>query len=123
MPVNIGGAPKGNQNGKKGRLWRDALNEELIALIVDGKPAGSVVGGLRAIAKRVVQDALAGEYKAITEIGNRQDGRPAQDVHVSGDDGGPVNLNTISDLELARRVLFDLHKAERDAKRAPKVEH
>lgn len=119
MAANFGGAPKGNQNATKGRLWRDALNLELIKLVVDGKPAGSVTAGLQAIARRVVTDALAGDYQAITEIANRQDGKAAQAVHVSGEDGGPVNVHAISDLELARRILFDLHEAERDAK----VEH
>lgn len=102
-------------------MWRDALNAELAELVIDGKPAGTALAGLRAIAKRVVADALNGHYKAITEIGNRTDGKPPQDVHVSGDDGGPVGVNTISDLELARRVLFDLHQAERE--RTTNLEH
>ena len=118
MAVKFGGAPKGNKNASKGRLWRDALNQELIELVLpNGKQAGSVTAGLRAIAKKVVADAMAGDYRAITEIGIRQDGRAPQDVHLSGEDGGPVNLNTISDLELARRVLFDLHQAERESQR------
>lgn len=117
MQRPFGGPPKGNQNAKKGRLWRDALNEELINAVVDGRPAGSVMAGLRAIARQVVKDALNGDYHAINEIANRQDGKPAQAVHVSGDESGPIGTNTISDLELARRILFDLHEAERDAKR------
>lgn len=106
-------APKGNHNAAKGRRWREALNQELAQLEVDGKSVGTVMAGLRAIAKRVVADAYAGNYQAITEIGNRQDGKPAQALHVSGEDGGPVEVWEISDLELARRVLFDLHEAER----------
>lgn len=113
----LGGAPKGNQNAKKGRRWRDALNQELAQLMVDGKPVGTVEAGLRAIARNVVRDAYNGNYQAITEIGNRQDGKAAQDVHVSGEDGGPITAHSISDLELARRVLFDLHQAERAAQR------
>jgi hypothetical protein len=108
----------GNQHARKARLWRDALKKELEKVIgPNGMAVGNVVDGLRVIAKQVVADAVAGNYTAIAEIANRLDGRPAQDVHVSGDDGGPVNVNTISDLELARRVLFDLHQAERAAKR------
>ncbi len=114
----FGGAPRGNKNAAKGRLWRDALNQALIELVLpNGQQAGSVTAGLLAIAKNVVADALAGNYQAITEVGIRQDGRPAQDLHVSGDDGGPIEVNAISDLELARRVLFDLHQAERAAQR------
>lgn len=107
-------APRGNRNAAKGTRWREALNQELAQLVLDtGLMAGTVQAGLRAIAKRVVKDAYAGNYNAISEIANRQDGKPAQAVHVSGDDGGPIEHHTISDLELARRVLFDLHEAER----------
>lgn len=112
--MSFGGAPKGNHNARKGRLWREALNQELAQLTVNGKMAGSVMAGLRAIAKRVVSDALAGNYNAINEIANRQDGKPAQALQLTGEDGGPVEVAQISDLELARRILFDLHEAERE---------
>lgn len=118
MSSTFRGAPKGNQHARKGRLWREALNQELAQLDVDGKPAGSVRAGLRAIARRVVKDALAGNYQAITEIANRQDGKAPQDVHVEGE---AVDVRQISDLELARRILFDLHEAERQ--QAGAVEH
>lgn len=117
-----GGAPHGNQHAKKGRLWREALNKELAQADVDGKPAGTIMAGLRAIAKRVVRDALNGDYQAISEIANRQDGKPAQSVHVSGDDG-PIEVVQISDLELARRLLFDLENAERERRLPSVTEH
>ena len=108
------GAPRGNHNAAKGRLWREALNQELAQLVLDdGKMAGTVMLGLRAIAKRVVKDAYQGDYEAIREIANRQDGRPAQAVLVSDGDGNPLDTHKISDLELARRILFDLHEVER----------
>lgn len=114
-------APKGNHNAAKGRRWRDALNHELALLEVEGKPVGSVVMGLRAIARVVVRDALAGDYQAISEIANRQDGKPAQAVMMAGEDGEPISAHTISDLELARRILFDLHEAERANANLPMV--
>jgi hypothetical protein len=119
MGTNFGGAPKGNKNATKGRRWREALDQELAQLEINGKPVGTVMAGLRAIAKRVVTDAYNGNYQAITEIGIRQDGRPAQAVHVTGEDGGPIEHHQISDLELARRILFDLHEAEREREQAP----
>lgn len=118
MSSKFGGAPLGNQHAKKGRLWREALNQELAQLVLDdGKMAGTVMAGLRAIARRVVKDAYQGNYDAIREIAVRQDGKPPQAVHLAGEDGGPVEVSQISDLELARRILFDLHEAERDANR------
>lgn len=72
-------APVGNKNAAKGKEWFDALRKECVQK-----------SALEKIAKVVVEKAMAGEQWAITEIGNRFDGKPAQAMEVSGPDGGPV---------------------------------
>lgn len=54
---------------------------------------------LRAIAEKVVEAALEGNLSAVAEIGNRLDGRPAQDVNI--DQRVTHDLSRLSDAELA----------------------
>jgi hypothetical protein len=89
----MAGAPKGNQNGRKGKVWFDALRKEVVQR-----------DALAAIATKVVDAALAGELWAIQEIGNRLDGKPAQAVEVSGPDGDPIQLSDTTSAELDARI-------------------
>lgn len=72
----MAGAPKGNSNAKKGREWFDALRKECVQR-----------AALEALATKVVDLALEGERWAIEEIANRYDGKAAQSVVGSGEDG------------------------------------
>jgi hypothetical protein len=73
-------APEGNQNAVKNRPWADALRRALLA--EDGQK-------LRALADRLVEQALAGDVTALKEIGDRMDGKPKQQIEASGPDGTP----------------------------------
>jgi hypothetical protein len=66
-------APAGNQNGKKGKEWFDAIRKECVQRDALGK-----------IAKVLVDKAIEGEQWAVAEIGNRFDGKPAQSVDLQG---------------------------------------
>lgn len=74
-------APKGNQNAAKGKDFKDALRK---ALANGGKSR------LPDIAKVLVDKACEGEQWAVQEVANRLDGRPAQEVAVTGEGGGPL---------------------------------
>lgn len=69
-----GGAPKGNTNGAKAKMWegaiRRAINEDRSAL--------------HDIAKKVLAEARLGEPWAITELRNTLDGKPTEHVKVDG---------------------------------------
>lgn len=74
--------------GRKGeKWWRDALriavNEQM-----DGDPSGRKK--LRALADVLVAKALEGDVTALKEIGDRLDGRPAQEI--TGDDDNPLTV-------------------------------
>lgn len=87
----MAGAPLGNKNGAKGRRWLDALNKALAQFATeDGKIQAGYA--LDAIAQQVVQLAVAGNWDAIQEIGNRLDGKPAQSVQLQDPDGLPIGL-------------------------------
>lgn len=47
---------------------------------------------LREIVAVLVKDAKAGDKEAIKILADRMDGKAAQDVHVSGEDGAPLGI-------------------------------
>jgi hypothetical protein len=75
------GNPLGRQAEKP---WRDAI---MIAIKrrAEGKDSPQA---LTRLAEAVVAAGLAGDMTAIKEIGDRLDGKPAQSVSVSGEEGG-----------------------------------
>jgi hypothetical protein len=80
-------AAPGNQYARKAKDWENALRRAL-----DRYEKGEIVSGmaLAKIAEKVVEKALEGDTKAIEEIANRLDGKPAQSTELSGPDGGPI---------------------------------
>lgn len=111
------GAPKGNNNKGKNHRWRQAIDKAVKQYHcsevkdADGKVIQhSVKAGqaLDAMALRLVKEALHSEdYKfAMTEIGNRLDGKPTEhkvvDSTVTQEHGGVSEALGIL-LEFARR--------------------
>jgi hypothetical protein len=82
-------APLGNKNAAKARRWLDAINKALARYTSEEVNAGEA---LDKIAEGVVIAALAGDWEAIAEIGNRLDGKAAQGVSITGADGGPIAM-------------------------------
>lgn len=64
------GAPIGNQNAVKGKIWEQALKRA-------ARPKD-----LEEVAMKVLAAAKAGEAWAVTELGNRLDGKPMQPSEV-----------------------------------------
>jgi hypothetical protein len=86
--TNKGGAPIGNQNGKKGKLFYNQLR---VALVQEDSRK------LRTIAQKLVDAAEQGEPWAIKEVIDRVDGKAVQSTEISGLDGGILEtLNTIN---------------------------
>jgi hypothetical protein len=85
------GAPVGNQNAKKAKLWEQALKRAL-ARIVD-EPEKTVEKGLDKCADKLVSAAVGGEQWALREIGDRIDGKPIQVV--AGDPDQPLEIREI----------------------------
>lgn len=81
--TNKGGAPVGNQNSRKGKLFYDALK---IALVQEDRKK------LRTITDKLVKSAEAGEPWAIKEVMDRIDGKPVNTTELSGADNTPLKL-------------------------------
>jgi hypothetical protein len=85
-PTNKGGAPLGNQNGKKGKLFYNQLRKVLVQ--EDSRK-------LRTIAEKLVDAAEQGEPWAVKEIMDRVDGKSVQATEISGIDGEAIELKQI----------------------------
>lgn len=89
------GAPKGNQNARKGKDWEQTLRRALHNYETDDVPRGEA---LQRIARECIKQALAGDPIARGEIANRLDGKPTE--HVVGEFTHHVEAE-LSDAELA----------------------
>lgn len=72
----MAGAPVGNGNAQKGRMWNDALRRAIAQ--DDGKR-------LRAAIEQLLNLASNGEPWAIKELADRLDGRPKQVNHIESE--------------------------------------
>lgn len=78
------GAPLGNRNATKNKLWEESLRRALLA--EDGKK-------LRSLADKLIERAEQGDVTALKEIGDRLDGKPTQII--AGDPDAPLGLEVI----------------------------
>lgn len=83
MPV---GAPEGNKNASKSRLFEQAL----IRAIKQRDLKAGDGETLRKVAEMLIDMAIAGNIKAFAEMRDTVDGKPMQAVEHSGPDGGPI---------------------------------
>ena len=93
MSTALGGAPAGNRNAAKAKLWEQAIKRAIAR-----KANGDINHGLDTLADKLVAAAESGDQWALKEIGDRLDGKPAQAI--TGEGGGPIEfLNVdVSDL-------------------------
>ena len=76
------GAPIGNQNARKeNRLWGETIRRAV---------AQNDSQKLRNLADKLIELAAAGDVSALREVGDRLDGKPAQQVQLSGDADAPL---------------------------------
>lgn len=78
--MSLGGAPIGNQNAAKSRMFYDKLR-----LVLTQNPER-----LRKIAEELVSKAEQGEAWAIKELIDRVDGKAHQAVALENADGSPI---------------------------------
>lgn len=87
-----GGQP-GNQNAAKGSRWRNAIEAALKKRCKsDGQKA------LVKIAEQLLEKAEQGDISALKELGDRMDGRAAQQLIHSGDQDQPIR--TVTDVNI-----------------------
>lgn len=79
----MAGAPKGNKNARKAKVWTEALKKALRHYHDEDVQVGTA---LYRIAWRVVRDAIHADHKdGYSEIANRLEGKATEHVEISTD--------------------------------------
>lgn len=80
----MAGAPLGNKNGaKQNRIWGETIRR----VVAQGKAEK-----IRKLAEVLVAKAEEGDIAALKEIGDRLDGKSAQQVQIQGDPNEPLRI-------------------------------
>jgi len=79
--ISKGGAPKGNDNARKGKLFYGELRKTLVQ---------NDALKLRQIAEKLVESAIEGEPWAVKEVMDRMDGKPLQATSIENPDGSAI---------------------------------
>ena len=82
------GAPVGNQNAAKGKLWQAAIMRAL-----DKRSGADKVKALDELAEKLLAKCDESDMAALKELGDRLDGKPAQAI--VGDPDAPLQIETI----------------------------
>lgn len=77
----------GNPTGARAKPWSDAIR---MALAQYESPTTKRGEALRSIANALVTKAIEGDKDSIQEIGNRLDGKPAQEIAGNLDVAGQI---------------------------------
>jgi hypothetical protein len=77
----MSGAPTGNDNAKKAKIWSEALRKEI-----------TQSDDLPKLARALINKALEGDVTALKEIGDRTEGKVAQQTVIAGDQDNPINV-------------------------------
>lgn len=78
-----------SRGGKPDKLFRDALMLEVSRAHKDGE---KTLKKINAIAAKLVDRAIGGNEQAAIMIRDSLDGKPAQALALTGDDGGPIQV-------------------------------
>ena len=81
------GAPVGNQNAAKAKLWQAAIMRAL-----ENRAGSDKVKALDELAEKLLLKCDESDMAALKELGDRLDGKPAQSI--GGDpEGAPVAMS------------------------------
>ncbi len=82
------GAPVGNTNRRKGRLWQAAIERALAK-----RSRVDMIHALDDLAEKLLQKCDEGDMAALKELGDRIEGKSVQGVELTGGEGGPVQTS------------------------------
>lgn len=84
----MAGAPQGNKNAAKAKVWHAAI---LRALEKRDQSRTDGIKELDALAEKLLQLVAAGDLAALKEFGDRLDGKPAQAI-IGDSDADPIQV-------------------------------
>lgn len=89
------GAPVGNRNAAKAKVWRSAIERAL------ERRSASRADGIKeidALADELLKLVAAGDLGALKEFGDRMDGKPAQAIVGEDENGNQVPFKGVIEL-------------------------
>ena len=81
----MAGAPQGNQNAAKAKIWHAAVMRALRK-----RSKTEQLEALDELAEKFLDAVAAGDLQAFKELGDRLDGKPKQQIEATGLDNGPI---------------------------------
>lgn len=81
------GAPFGNQNAAKGKKWAAAIQRAL-----EKRSGKEFAEALDDLAEKFLAAVEAGDIAGYRELGDRLDGKPAQQLQLQGDEDKPLQV-------------------------------
>jgi hypothetical protein len=84
--MSKGGAPFGNQNALRGRIWTQAIERALARR----KAKSDQIKAIDELADKLLDTCASGDLPALKELGDRLEGKAIQSSEISGPGGGPV---------------------------------
>ena len=84
----MAGAPRGNQNAAKAKIWHAAI---MRALERRDRSRADGIKEIDALADKLLTLVSSGDLAALKEFGDRLDGKPAQAI-VGDSDADPLNV-------------------------------
>lgn len=90
------GAPLGNQNAAKAKIWHAAI----LRALERRKPANERIQAIDELADKLLDLVAAGDLPALKEFGDRLDGKPAQSIIGGGEDDPPIRVARIELVDL-----------------------
>jgi hypothetical protein len=84
------GAPLGNKNAAKAKVWAAAIHRALERR----KPADERIKAIDELADKLIDQCFTGDMVAIKELGDRLDGKAVQIL--GGDDDNPIVIREIT---------------------------
>jgi len=86
----MAGAPIGNRNAAKAKIWSAAITRALDRR----QPADQRIKAIDELADKLLDQCFGGDLAALKELGDRLEGKPAQAI--SGDPDNPIR--TLSEI-------------------------
>ena len=80
----MAGAPKGNNNSGKGRLWARAIDKAMAK-----RSKTDAFTEMIELAGQLLVKCGEGDLTALKELGDRLDGKPAQSIGIHGEEDKP----------------------------------
>jgi hypothetical protein len=91
----MAGAPVGNRNAAKAKLWAAAIERAL-----EKRGGGDKIKALNELAEKLLVNCDSGDMVALKELGDRLDGKPAQSI--VGEEESPLRI-----IQRIERVIVD----------------